>query len=172
MIALLPSLARYDDLKSAQDNMDLQSTILSRFDLIFIVKDPATEERDAAIARKVRERPAKGALGAVVVGTHAAGDGSPCRRRAGGCVGRGARATGGRHRVAEGVPPCGKRAEGAERGGRCSSFDVRCVRAVRCVRGVQVLENHRTAGAVRPLVPTGPTVADEAAQVRPATRAH
>jgi hypothetical protein len=44
---------RYDDLKSAQDNIDLQSTILSRFDLIFIVKDPATEERDAAIARKV-----------------------------------------------------------------------------------------------------------------------
>lgn len=45
---------RYDDLKSAQDNMDLQSTILSRFDLIFIVKDPASEERDNAIARKVK----------------------------------------------------------------------------------------------------------------------
>lgn len=44
---------RYDDLKSAQDNIDLQSTILSRFDLIFIVKDPASEERDAMIARKV-----------------------------------------------------------------------------------------------------------------------
>ncbi len=49
------AVCRYDDLKSAQDNMDLQSTILSRFDLIFIVKDPATEERDAAIARKVSD---------------------------------------------------------------------------------------------------------------------
>ena len=29
---------RYDDLKTAQENIDLQSTILSRFDLIFIVK--------------------------------------------------------------------------------------------------------------------------------------
>lgn len=48
---------RYDDLKSAQDNIDLQSTILSRFDLIFIVKDPASEARDAAIARKVRNCP-------------------------------------------------------------------------------------------------------------------
>jgi DNA replicative helicase MCM subunit Mcm2 (Cdc46/Mcm family) len=45
---------RYDDLKSAQDNIDLQSTILSRFDLIFIVKDPASETRDAAIAKKVK----------------------------------------------------------------------------------------------------------------------
>jgi DNA replicative helicase MCM subunit Mcm2 (Cdc46/Mcm family) len=45
---------RYDDLRSAQDNIDLQSTILSRFDLIFIVKDPASSERDAAIASKVR----------------------------------------------------------------------------------------------------------------------
>lgn len=51
---MLVLACRYDDLKSAQDNIDLQSTILSRFDLIFIVKDPATEERDAAIARKVR----------------------------------------------------------------------------------------------------------------------
>ncbi|KAF7152451.1 hypothetical protein RHSIM_Rhsim01G0133100 [Rhododendron simsii] len=33
----LPS-GRYDDLKTAQDNIDLQTTILSRFDLIFIVK--------------------------------------------------------------------------------------------------------------------------------------
>lgn len=44
---------RYDDLKTAQDNIDLQSTILSRFDLIFIVKDPADPEKDKMIARKV-----------------------------------------------------------------------------------------------------------------------
>ena len=42
---------RYDDLKSAQDNIDLQSTILSRFDLIFIVKDERTMETDKLIAR-------------------------------------------------------------------------------------------------------------------------
>lgn len=45
---------RYDDMRSAQDNIDLQSTILSRFDLIFIVKDPASESRDAQIATKAR----------------------------------------------------------------------------------------------------------------------
>ena len=44
-------LCRYDDLKSAQDNIDLQSTILSRFDLIFIVKDERTMETDKQIAR-------------------------------------------------------------------------------------------------------------------------
>ena len=44
-------LSRYDDLKSAQDNIDLQSTILSRFDLIFIVKDERTMETDKQIAR-------------------------------------------------------------------------------------------------------------------------
>ena len=38
---------RYDDLKTAQENIDLQSTILSRFDLIFIVKD--TREHDMAV---------------------------------------------------------------------------------------------------------------------------
>lgn len=41
-------------MRSAQDNIDLQSTILSRFDLIFIVKDPASEDRDRQIANKVR----------------------------------------------------------------------------------------------------------------------
>ncbi|KAJ9517956.1 hypothetical protein QJQ45_004274 [Haematococcus lacustris] len=55
LAAANPPSGRYDDLKSAQDNIDLQSTILSRFDLIFIVKDPASEARDNAIARKVLE---------------------------------------------------------------------------------------------------------------------
>mmetsp|Transcript_129 Transcript_129/g.281 ORF Transcript_129/g.281 Transcript_129/m.281 type:complete len:744 (-) Transcript_129:832-3063(-) len=53
LAAANPPSGRYDDLKSAQDNIDLQSTILSRFDLIFIVKDPASESRDAQIATKV-----------------------------------------------------------------------------------------------------------------------
>ena len=51
---------RYDDLKTAQENIDLQSTILSRFDLIFIVKDPADPDRDKMIARKVRKQLAPG----------------------------------------------------------------------------------------------------------------
>lgn len=44
---------RYDDLKTAQENIDLQTTILSRFDLIFIVKDERSMDRDKMIARHV-----------------------------------------------------------------------------------------------------------------------
>ena len=44
---------RYDDLKSAQENIDLQTTILSRFDLIFIVRDERLYERDLRIADHV-----------------------------------------------------------------------------------------------------------------------
>ena len=46
-------MRRYDDLKSADENIDLQSTILSRFDLIFIVKDERNAARDEQIARCV-----------------------------------------------------------------------------------------------------------------------
>ncbi|CAG9463211.1 unnamed protein product [Pedinophyceae sp. YPF-701] len=53
LAAANPPSGRYDDLKSAQDNIDLQTTILSRFDLIFIVKDDRTFERDLRIARHV-----------------------------------------------------------------------------------------------------------------------
>lgn len=51
LAAANPPSGRYDDLKSAQDNIDLQSTILSRFDLIFLVKD--TLDRDKELARYV-----------------------------------------------------------------------------------------------------------------------
>lgn len=44
-------LSRYDDLSSASDNIDLQTTILSRFDLIFIVRDVPDEQKDQDIAR-------------------------------------------------------------------------------------------------------------------------
>lgn len=44
--------ARYDDLSSASDNIDLQTTILSRFDLIFIVRDVPDEQKDQEIARQ------------------------------------------------------------------------------------------------------------------------
>ncbi|KAG5565215.1 hypothetical protein RHGRI_001195 [Rhododendron griersonianum] len=39
LAAANPPSGCYDDLKTAQDNIDLQTTMLSRFDLIFIVKD-------------------------------------------------------------------------------------------------------------------------------------
>lgn len=44
-------LGRYDDLKSAGENIELQTTILSRFDLIFIVKDERNADRDRQIAK-------------------------------------------------------------------------------------------------------------------------
>lgn len=42
---------RYDDMKSAGENIELQTTILSRFDLIFIVKDERNADRDRQIAK-------------------------------------------------------------------------------------------------------------------------
>ena len=39
LAAANPIFGRYDDLKSAAENIDLMTTILSRFDLIFIVRD-------------------------------------------------------------------------------------------------------------------------------------
>jgi MCM P-loop domain len=49
----LGQLCRYDDLAALEDNIELQTTILSRFDLIFIVKDQRIRERDAMIANHV-----------------------------------------------------------------------------------------------------------------------
>jgi DNA replication licensing factor MCM5 len=40
-------------LKSARDNIDFQTTILSRFDLIFVLKDTRNEDRDGRIAEHV-----------------------------------------------------------------------------------------------------------------------
>ena len=42
-------------MKTAQENIDLQTTILSRFDLIFIVKDEQSMEQDKQIAEHVVE---------------------------------------------------------------------------------------------------------------------
>lgn len=53
LAAANPPSGSYDDFKTAQENIELQSTILSRFDLIFIVKDTRTREMDEAIARHV-----------------------------------------------------------------------------------------------------------------------
>lgn len=53
LAAANPPSGRYDDLKTAQDNIDLQTTILSRFDLIFIVKDIRMFSQDKTIADHV-----------------------------------------------------------------------------------------------------------------------
>mmetsp|Transcript_25578 Transcript_25578/g.35306 ORF Transcript_25578/g.35306 Transcript_25578/m.35306 type:complete len:748 (+) Transcript_25578:109-2352(+) len=53
MAAANPPSGRYDDMKSAADNIDLQTTILSRFDLIFIVKDERSWDKDVKLAKHV-----------------------------------------------------------------------------------------------------------------------
>jgi peptidoglycan/LPS O-acetylase OafA/YrhL len=53
LAAANPVFGRYDDTRSAADNIDLLPTILSRFDLIFIVRDLRDEKRDIATARHV-----------------------------------------------------------------------------------------------------------------------
>ncbi|CAI0542536.1 unnamed protein product [Linum tenue] len=53
LAAANPPSGRYDDLKTTQENIDLQTTILSRFDLIFIVKDRRDMKRDKIIASHI-----------------------------------------------------------------------------------------------------------------------
>ncbi|XP_019170508.1 PREDICTED: DNA replication licensing factor MCM5 [Ipomoea nil] len=53
LAAANPPSGRYDDLKTAQDNIDLQTTILSRFDMIFIVKDIRMYSQDKNIASHI-----------------------------------------------------------------------------------------------------------------------
>ncbi|KYR00513.1 MCM family protein [Tieghemostelium lacteum] len=48
-----PVYGRYDDQRSAGENIDFQSTILSRFDMIFVVRDPRNEASDKKIAGHV-----------------------------------------------------------------------------------------------------------------------
>ena len=53
LAAANPIFGRYDDLKSPGENIDFQTTILSRFDMIFIVKDDHNRARDESIAKHV-----------------------------------------------------------------------------------------------------------------------
>ena len=53
LAAANPIFGRYDDLKTPGENIDFQTTILSRFDMIFIVKDDHDRNRDESIARHV-----------------------------------------------------------------------------------------------------------------------
>ncbi|KMZ60966.1 DNA replication licensing factor [Zostera marina] len=62
LAAANPPSGRYDDLKTAQDNIDLQTTILSRFDLIFIVKDIRAYAQDKLIASHIIKVHASGSV--------------------------------------------------------------------------------------------------------------
>ncbi|KAA8642940.1 MCM DNA helicase complex subunit MCM5 [Aspergillus tanneri] len=53
LAAANPIFGRYDELKSPGENIDFQTTILSRFDMIFIVRDEHDRSRDENIARHV-----------------------------------------------------------------------------------------------------------------------
>ncbi|BDD58830.1 minichromosome maintenance protein 5 [Monascus purpureus] len=53
LAAANPIFGRYDDLKSPGENIDFQTTVLSRFDMIFIVRDDHNRARDENIARHV-----------------------------------------------------------------------------------------------------------------------
>jgi DNA replication licensing factor MCM5 len=53
LAAANPVFGRYDDMKTPGENIDFQTTILSRFDMIFIVKDEHSREKDENMARYV-----------------------------------------------------------------------------------------------------------------------
>lgn len=53
LAAANPSFGRYDDMKTAAEQIDFQTTILSRFDLIFVVKDSRVEAKDKRMARHI-----------------------------------------------------------------------------------------------------------------------
>jgi DNA replication licensing factor MCM5 len=53
LAAANPVFGRYDEFKAPGDNIDFSTTILSRFDMIFIIKDEHNMQRDASMARHV-----------------------------------------------------------------------------------------------------------------------
>lgn len=55
LAAANPIFGRYDDMKSPGENIDFQTTILSRFDMIFIVKDDHNDARDRVSLKSLRE---------------------------------------------------------------------------------------------------------------------
>ena len=55
LAAANPIFGRYDDMKTPGDNIDFQTTILSRFDLIFIVKDTHDAARDRVLPPRTED---------------------------------------------------------------------------------------------------------------------
>ena len=56
-----PKFGSFDDQKDQQENIEFQSTILSRFDAIFIVLDERNEEKDTNLSKYVMSMHAKAA---------------------------------------------------------------------------------------------------------------
>ena len=75
LAAANPVFGRYDDFKSASENIDLMTTILSRFDMIFLVRDIREEERDKMICHHVMGVHIKAGSGADDSNISAAGSG-------------------------------------------------------------------------------------------------
>jgi len=55
LAAANPIFGRYDDMRSVQENIDFQSTILSRFDLIFILRDLKDVDADRKLAEHIMD---------------------------------------------------------------------------------------------------------------------
>ena len=55
LAAANPVFGRYDDQRSTNENIDFEGTILSRFDLIFIIRDIKDRERDKRLARHIMD---------------------------------------------------------------------------------------------------------------------
>eukprot|EP00494_Astrolonche_serrata_P024535 UN24794 len=55
LAAANPIFGRYDDMRTVSENIDFQSTILSRFDLIFIIKDVKDIESDKKLANHIMD---------------------------------------------------------------------------------------------------------------------
>ena len=53
LAAANPIFGRYDNFKQIQEQIELQSTILSRFDCIFIVKDINNDDANNRIAKHI-----------------------------------------------------------------------------------------------------------------------
>ena len=53
LAAANPIFGRYDDMKEISDQIELQTTILSRFDCIFVVRDINTKENNERIASHI-----------------------------------------------------------------------------------------------------------------------
>jgi DNA replication licensing factor MCM5 len=60
LAAANPIFGHIDDLKSTQEQIDFQTTILSRFDCIFLVKDIHNEKRDEELANHIVDISAAG----------------------------------------------------------------------------------------------------------------
>lgn len=55
LAAANPVFGRYDDMRDSSENIDFQTTILSRFDMIFLIRDKRDQDYDKTVAKHVIE---------------------------------------------------------------------------------------------------------------------